>query len=762
MNIKSISLLVSITVAVVYFISPTLRDQQMELRFERQSIPAPRPDQALEASHLYPAVGSPVDEVSSTPSESIISPIEPAPRLHSSVLTEPDSPSAEASLPLDFDQFDLADAGSKIPALTDNSSSSSGTLSDVGSEDNSTIDNFSMDDPSLREESVVTDVDSPAVGPFDAPIPMLEDSIEEESTANPDRQQLARIYKGKVKPSVPGKQPAKVAWNQFADAGPRGLDRPIARPRFDFAPLSVDIGGSTPATSEPTEQVAEDTADTLVPPKSPNSSMEVSIQTEEPTPEPTPAPPSVDSEEATKPTAATPELPSRESILSTSQQTAPSEDKEELIESPQPVSSSPASEVEGTSLPLTPQSLSPKPSLSQPSEVEPSPAVLNQGNGTKEPPLSYQLQRHPSPLAIMNGGPFDDSITPSASPCERGHCADAVLSVAPECHQGCGLSIGGWLSAGYHSESNDLFNSRPGQVALHQGWLYAELAANEERPLGFRIDAMYGIDANDTQAFGNNPGEYDYLNGLDFGSYGWAIPQAYVEVALGEWSIRAGHFFTLLGYEVVTAPDNFFYSHAMTMYNSEPFTHTGALINRTIGDLDVFAGWTLGWDTGFDQLGGGSSWLGGFRYALDENASLAYFSTAGDFGWRGDEGYSQSVVLDLSLTDKLNYVVQSDYLRVKSTGEDNVGINQYAIYSLSNKVSLGARMEWWKGDVLTGYAPHNATLPAAGSLSYYAATVGLNVRPLDSLVIRPEVRFDWSPAADYDESYYGIDAVWSF
>ena len=144
------------------------------------------------------------------------------------------------------------------------------------------------------------------------------------------------------------------------------------------------------------------------------------------------------------------------------------------------------------------------------------------------------------------------------------------------------VNVGGWLSFGYHDDSNGLFNDRPDQLALHQAWVYAEKAAVEcESPLGFRVDLMYGLDANDTQAFGNNPGRWDFQNGWDYGSYGWALPQLYGELAIGGWNIKAGHFFTLVGYEVVTAPDNFFYSHAMTMYNSEPFTHTGAVASRS-------------------------------------------------------------------------------------------------------------------------------------------------------------------------------------
>lgn len=344
-------------------------------------------------------------------------------------------------------------------------------------------------------------------------------------------------------------------------------------------------------------------------------------------------------------------------------------------------------------------------------------------------------------------------------------CLGDAWTLSGALHGDCppAVTIGGWFQAGYHSESNDLFNNRPDEFALHQGWLYAEKAATCNSPIGFRADIMYGIDGTDTQAFGNNPGEWDFQNGFDHGAYSWAIPQLYAEILLGEWSVKAGHFYTLVGYEVVTAPDNFFYSHAMTMYNSEPFTHTGAVASRSVSDnLQIHAGWTLGWDTGFDQFGSGSSWLGGFSYSLSDDASFTYISTAGNFGARGDDAYSHSLVLDMSVTDNFNWVVQSDLVRVDATGEDNVGLNQYFLYSVNDCLGLGARVEWWKADNITGYAPHGAVLPATGSFSYYAATFGVNYRPHANIIVRPEVRVDWSPAANYDETYFGVDAIFTF
>ncbi|MCB9941510.1 MAG: porin [Planctomycetaceae bacterium] len=312
-----------------------------------------------------------------------------------------------------------------------------------------------------------------------------------------------------------------------------------------------------------------------------------------------------------------------------------------------------------------------------------------------------------------------------------------------------GISVGGWTQFGYTNRDSyaDLFNQNSDKLNLHQQWFWAERVADGSCgwDWGFRADILYGIDANNTQAFGNDPGNWDYLNGFDHGSYGWAIPQLYAELAKGDLSVKLGHFYTLIGYEVVTAPDNFFFSHAFTMNNSEPFTHTGAIATYNYtDDLTLYGGWTLGWDTGFDQFNGGSSWLGGVGYALSDDVSLTYMSTYGDFGFLGNgrnDSYSHSVVVDFALTDNLNYVFQSDM--IKADVYDTVGINQYLFYTLNDCAAVGTRVEWWKND----------------GVSYNAATFGLNYRPHANLVFRPEIKHEWVPGLDLDQTIFGIDMI---
>jgi hypothetical protein len=311
-----------------------------------------------------------------------------------------------------------------------------------------------------------------------------------------------------------------------------------------------------------------------------------------------------------------------------------------------------------------------------------------------------------------------------------------------------GLNFGGWLQLGYHNESDGLFNDNPDELSLHQAWFFIEKVADgsEGFDWGFRADGMYGTDGPKTQAFGA-PNSWDNQDAFQHGVYGWAIPQLYGEVAYGPLSVKGGHFYTLVGYEVVTAPDNFFYSHAYTMFNSEPFTHTGAVATYEATDaITLYGGWTAGWDTGFDRYNGGSNFLGGASVGLTEDLTLTYITTAGKFGDRGD-GYAHSIVADYAITEKLNYVFQSDFLDTNADENNKqYGINQYVLYAIAEQVAVGGRFEWWKSD----------------GNSQYEVTGGVNIYPLEFLTIRPEIRHDWNPGLGDDFTTFGIDAVFVF
>lgn len=211
---------------------------------------------------------------------------------------------------------------------------------------------------------------------------------------------------------------------------------------------------------------------------------------------------------------------------------------------------------------------------------------------------------------------------------------------------------------------------------------------------------IYGVDGNEAQSFGNNAGRFDFSPDWNHGIYEWALPQLYAEAAMGDLSVKLGHFYTIVGYEVIPSGGNFFLSRQLTFYNSEPFTHTGALATYKASDsLSVMGGWTAGMDTGFDRLNGGSSFLGGFIYNVTDSTALTYTMTAGNLGWRGD-GSINSIILTQSWSDKFSTVHQFDVLSSnlggpgfagpQATGggiaNNSTGLINYAFYTIKQQV----------------------------------------------------------------------------
>lgn len=351
-----------------------------------------------------------------------------------------------------------------------------------------------------------------------------------------------------------------------------------------------------------------------------------------------------------------------------------------------------------------------------------------------------------------------------------------------ECGDNCvtdnGFEIGGFMQWGYQNNPDGAFTGNGpflnqkewDRLTLNQQYLYLGKVADGSEGLdwGFRADVFYGVDGNEGQSFGNiNPGHYDYLNGFDHGIYEWALPQLYAEVAMGDVSVKLGHFYTLIGYEVVPSTGNFFLSRQLTFWNSEPFTHTGALASYKASDeLTINGGWTLGMDTGFYQYNQGNSFLGGFSYQITEDTFFSYNMTAGNLGWRGD-GAINSFILTHNWTDKISSAHQFDVLSSNLDADfrdpnsfiakDSTGFINYLFYDITDTLKAGVRGEWYKAD----------------SVDYYTVTYGVNFFPDPNLRIRPEVRHMFSPNDDiytgsgfndelFNQTVFGIDAILTF
>jgi hypothetical protein len=309
------------------------------------------------------------------------------------------------------------------------------------------------------------------------------------------------------------------------------------------------------------------------------------------------------------------------------------------------------------------------------------------------------------------------------------------------------LDISGWTQFGYHDHNNGLFNDHEKKGTVHQVWFAFDKAYDADAKglgLGYHFDLMYGADAPNTSAIGQTTG-WDVESSDQGNGFGWAMPQMYVETEFNDWTITVGKFYSVVGYEVVQAPGNFFYSHSKAMNNSEPRTHTGVLGSKTTeSGLDLTAGYSSGWNTGFQSHGGNG--ILGLGKAIGDNVSLNYVATFGDLS-DTENGYSHSVVMQIELGEKMDYVFQSDY--VDTNERYHIGVNQYVFYTVSDDVSVGARLEWWRSG------------PDLSAGSEYSVTSGINYRPTSrfDMILRPEVRIDWDDTSTDTIVIFGMDAI---
>ncbi len=309
------------------------------------------------------------------------------------------------------------------------------------------------------------------------------------------------------------------------------------------------------------------------------------------------------------------------------------------------------------------------------------------------------------------------------------------------------------------------FNDRANEYQLNQIYVSMGIEADEsfvDWSFGGKLDLLYGTDYFFTTSLGlethrDGTPRWNSEDGPRSGGgaalYGLAMPQLYAELCAPVGNgvrLKFGHFYTILGYETVTALDNFFYSHSYTMQYGEPFTHTGMLGSTEVADgVTVHAGFTRGWDN-WEDPDSDLSFLGGVELDLiQDTTTLAYAISVGDEdvpGGRGDDKRSTySMVLTHHVNERTRYILQHD-LGYQERGTPFslrtakwYGVNQYLITDVTDCLSAGSRFEWFRDH-------NNARIlgfPTEGA-NYFNFTVGLNWRPAPNMVIRPELRWDWS------------------
>jgi len=327
-----------------------------------------------------------------------------------------------------------------------------------------------------------------------------------------------------------------------------------------------------------------------------------------------------------------------------------------------------------------------------------------------------------------------------------------------------GLYWEGWLAQGFtvntlspRNRSNGTvgFNDRSNDYQLNQ--LYMRLGRDIERwcdawDLGGRVDLLYGTDSVYTVARGLEVRD-DLSPKWNAQRYGLAMPQCYMEV-YSPWgnglSMKLGHFYSTLGYETVTAPDNFFYSHSYARTFGEPYTHTGFLGETTLGAFTILAGMTRGWDN-WEDNNNDLGFLGGILWTSpNQRTHVAINVHAGRE--QPDPNTSirtiYSLVIQQDLGERWQCVIQHDFGQEPDAGIDRdnaawYGLNQYLFYTINDCWRAGLRFEWFRDEGGT-------RIPGADrTADYFQLCPGLNWTPNDRLVLRTELRWDWTGTSEY-------------
>jgi hypothetical protein len=372
------------------------------------------------------------------------------------------------------------------------------------------------------------------------------------------------------------------------------------------------------------------------------------------------------------------------------------------------------------------------------------------------------------------------SCAPSCGPCGSSRCRLLGCS----CNQGkpyslfkncwltncLGIKVGGWVQQGYTDNTGNSSDGFNGPVALNdradayqmnQAWLYFDKQAQTDGcgfALGGHLDILIGTDWR----FGINSGLEDRMAAIG-NEYGPVIPQAYVDVAWNNLTVRMGHYAGLLSYEQVPSVLNFFYSHSYTMGYGEPLLVTGVNANYKLGDqLAIDAGFHRGWMR-FEDNNNDLDFMGGLTWtSCNKKTKLRFMVNAGPQDDAGQlDQFAYSLMWEQTFTKRLRYALQHVYGGTNNgdffnPGEDAqyYSLVNYLYYQINPCWSAGMRLEWFKDEDGTRVAGvgsigrYGWNSPPGFEGDFGALSVGLNWRPHANIVVRPELRWDWYDGLD--------------
>lgn len=358
-----------------------------------------------------------------------------------------------------------------------------------------------------------------------------------------------------------------------------------------------------------------------------------------------------------------------------------------------------------------------------------------------------------------------EKVKKAITPASKGNSAWDVIEFN-------GFINGGGIFNTHGARYNMMSLNSDNQFELNTAYLRAFKTAQTGSGVvdwGFGADALFGSEArlyhgyiglDDDWNTGHRSSNYNdsplvgELSDAQREDYGAALPQLYGELTFNNWRFKAGHFYSLFGYEG-PADSRFFYTYGRFI-EASPLTNTGALATFTgIGNMELSVGWVMGENNTFSRGYDESLITGGMKVHAGDVATLKYAFVAGDgaMGGTGGDLFRNDVVLSAKLgcwesAFLFNYG-KFDGESASGTWGATASIadlaqlygnleyqtwGSYLYYTLNPKWKIGTRMEWQRGTAEDKTA----------AMECFEMTLGANWTPTgsDNFAVRPEVRYD--------------------
>lgn len=331
------------------------------------------------------------------------------------------------------------------------------------------------------------------------------------------------------------------------------------------------------------------------------------------------------------------------------------------------------------------------------------------------------------------------------------------------------IQIYGWTDLSFTASSDRVeqlpmgFNYRANEFLLQQNWVRFERQVvtngTSDPSFGFRSDTIlpgsdYRFSLPRALFNGQLTGDHGQPNlyGIDPVQF---YAEAYLPTVAHGMDVKVGRMFCQYGVEAIDAVSNALCSHAYT-FIYDPFTHTGAMTTVKLTDAwSIQAGLMLGSDVFIDPADRPTG-MGGFKWAPPSGRDSVLFSfIVGPGRFERDRDFNNPEIFDLvythQFTSRLSYNFEALFgfqTNVPDTGTATwFGVLDYLTLQLTPRLSSTTRLEFFDD-------PQGQRTGFPGL--YTAVTTGLSFKPRKSIILRPELRFDYNDESRPYEGKHGL------